>query len=193
MKNYLFILSIILSTSFLACKSDTKKDDKKEENKEPESEWVNLFNGEKWLLSFIITKLEYANTFRVKDSIIQVNYGDYDEFDERYGHLFYEEPFSSYHLKFEYRFTKEWMEDAPDYAYRNSGVMFHSQAPETILKEQDWPISVEYQMLADEGDGEPRPTGNMCSPGTEVFFEGEMDPRHWILKLIPLRNGYKLN
>ena len=72
------------------------------------------------------------------------------------------------------------MEDAPGYTYRNSGVMFHSQAPETILKDQDWPISVEYQMLARAAEDQPRPTGNMCSPGTEVFFQGEMDPRHCI-------------
>lgn len=58
--------------------------------------------------------------------------------------------------------------------------MFHSQAPETILKEQDWPISVEYQILAEIEEGKPRPTGNMCSPGTEVIFEGKMDPRHCI-------------
>ena len=76
----------------------------------------------------------YANTFRVIDGVIQVNYDDYDSFDQRYGHLFYEKPFSSFHLKFEYRFTDQWMKDAPDYTYRNSGVMFHSQAPETIFK-----------------------------------------------------------
>jgi hypothetical protein len=58
--------------------------------------------------------------------------------------------------------------------------MFHSQAPESILKEQDWPISVEYQMLAREKEGEPRPTGNMCSPGTDIFFQGKKDPRHCI-------------
>ncbi len=184
MKNYSFLLLIIFSTSFLACKSDSKND-KKEENNEPENEWVALFNGktlDEWIPKFHHHEVgeNYANTFRVKDGIIQVNYEDYTSFDERYGHLFYKEPFSSYHLKFEYRFTGEWMEDAPEYTYRNSGVMFHSQAPETILKEQDWPISVEYQMLADAEDGNPRPTGNMCSPGTEVFFEDEMDPRHCI-------------
>jgi len=58
--------------------------------------------------------------------------------------------------------------------------MFHSQDPKTILKEQDWPVSVEYQMLADAGDGNPRPTENMCSPGTQVYFEGQSDPRHCI-------------
>jgi len=150
-----------------------------------QQDWQSLFNGknlEGWIPKFHHheTGENYANTFRVIDGVIQVNYDDYDSFDQRYGHLFYEKPFSSFHLKFEYRFTDQWMKDAPDYTYRNSGVMFHSQAPETILKEQDWPISVEYQMLADAEDGNPRPTGNMCSPGTEVFFNGEMDPRHCI-------------
>lgn len=150
-----------------------------------EEGWQPLFNGED--LNDWIAKIHhhevgdnYANTFRVADGTIQVNYDDYDTFDERYGHLFYKEPFSSYHLKFEYRFTDQWMKDAPDYTYRNSGVMFHSQDPNTILKEQDWPISVEYQMLAEAEEGEPRPTGNMCSPGTDVFYEGEKDPRHCI-------------
>ncbi|MCW9708125.1 3-keto-disaccharide hydrolase [Fodinibius salsisoli] len=150
-----------------------------------DSEWKTLFNGEN--LDGWITKIHhhevgdnYANTFRVKDEVIQVNYDDYDKFGERYGHLFYKEPFSSFHLKFKYRFTDKWLEDAPGYTYRNSGVMFHSQDPATILKEQDWPISVEYQTLASDAEGNGRSTGNMCSPGTDVFFEGEKDPRHCI-------------
>lgn len=148
-------------------------------------EWQILFNGENldnWTVKFYHHDAgdNYANTFRIVDDVIQVNYDDYDEFGERYGHLFYNEPFSSFHLMFEYRFTEQWMEDAPDYTYKNSGVMYHSQAPQTILKEQDWPISVEYQMLAEAGEGEPRPTGNMCSPGTDVVYEGELDPRHCI-------------
>ncbi|WP_209328836.1 3-keto-disaccharide hydrolase [Lunatimonas salinarum] len=151
----------------------------------PQDEWQVLFNGrdlEGWIPKFHHHEVgeNYANTFRVVDEAIQVNYDDYDTFDERYGHLFYEQPFSSFHLTFEYRFTDQWMEDAPSYTFRNSGVMFHSQAPETILKEQDWPISVEYQMLAEEKPGVPRPSGNMCSPGTDVYFEGELDPRHCI-------------
>lgn len=150
-----------------------------------EKTWVNIFNGKNldgWTAKFQHHEPgdNYANTFRVVNGSIQVNYDGYDQFEERYGHLFYKNPYAAFHLKFDYRFTDQWMEDAPSYTYRNSGVMFHSQAPETILKEQDWPISVEYQMLADAGDGNPRPTGNMCSPGTEVIFNGEMDPRHCI-------------
>lgn len=150
-----------------------------------ENEWQSLFNGKNlddWVVKFFHHDLgdNYANTFRVIDGNIQVNYDDYKEFNNRYGHLFYKTPCSSFHLKFEYRFTDQWMKDAPSYTYRNSGIMFHSQDPKTILKEQDWPISVEYQILAGAGDGKSRPTGNMCSPGTEVFFNGEMDPHHCI-------------
>ncbi len=155
------------------------------EGKKGGEDWQVLFNGKNldgWTPKFYhhLVGDNYANTFRVVDGTIEVSYQDYEEFNERYGHLFYKKPFSSFHLKFEYRFTDQWMEDAPSFTYRNSGVMFHSQDPNTILKEQNWPISVEYQMLADAGDGEPRPTGNMCSPGTEVFYRGEMDPRHCI-------------
>ncbi|MFO7824917.1 MAG: DUF1080 domain-containing protein [Cyclobacterium sp.] len=175
-----FILLSGLTISFLLYSFDSSSPKISKQD-----EWQSLFNGKDlqgWTPKFYHheTGENYANTFRVIDGVIQVNYDDYDSFDQRYGHLFYEQPFSSFHLKFEYRFTDQWMDDAPDYTYRNSGVMFHSQAPETILKEQDWPISVEYQMLADAEDGNPRPTGNMCSPGTEVYFKGEMDPRHCI-------------
>jgi hypothetical protein len=172
--------TILVLTLFLAIVSFNPKN--KETNK---NEWQTLFNGKNldgWIVKIFHHDLgdNYANTFRVKDGKILVCYDDYKEFNNRFGHLFYKTPFSSFHLKFEYRFTDQWMKDAPSYTYRNSGVMFHSQEPKTILKEQDWPISVEYQILADAGDGNQRSTGNMCSPGTEVFFEGEKYPQHCI-------------
>lgn len=175
--NNLLKLTVLL-IGITACSSTSSEYSKHQE-------WQVLFNGkdlEGWIPKIHHHEVgeNYANTFRVVDGVIQVNYDGYDNFDERYGHLFYEKPFSNYHLQFEYRFTDQWMEDAPSYTYRNSGVMFHSQAPQTILKEQDWPISVEYQMLAEEEPGKARPTGNICSPGTEVFYQGEMDPRHCI-------------
>ncbi|UTF60410.1 DUF1080 domain-containing protein [Gilvimarinus sp. DA14] len=170
-------LGLLCCASVISCSSQTTPSE--------DDGWRSLFNGKNldgWVVKIHHHELgdNYANTFRVVDGVVQVNYDGYEGFGERFGHLFYKEPFSAYHLKFEYRFTGQWLEDAPGYAYRNSGVMFHSQAPDTILKEQDWPISVEYQMLADRGDGKPRPTGNMCSPGTDVFFNGKLDERHCI-------------
>ena len=76
-------------------------------------------------------------------------------------------------LALEYRFFGEQVKGGPGYAKLNSGVMVHSQAPETILKDQDWPISVEAQFLA--GD---RTTMNVCTPGTEIFMNGEMVKAH---------------
>jgi hypothetical protein len=154
-------------------------------DKDPQDEWQTLFNGKDindWIVKIYHHEVgdNYANTFRVKDGLLQVNYDDYGDFNNRFGHLFYKEPFSSYHLLVEYRFRDQWLEDAPVYTIKNSGIMFHSQDPNTILKEQDWPISVEFQLLAGLGDGKPRPTGNMCSPGTDVVFNGEVDPRHCI-------------
>jgi hypothetical protein len=44
--------------------------------------------------------------------------------------------------------------------------------------EQNWPISVEMQFLAGLGDGNPRPTGNMCSPGTDIVYKGKKYDEH---------------
>ena len=175
-------LKIILSwVAILFLVSCASKDSNQE--KSGEGDWQSLFNGknlEGWIVKLNHHELgdNYANTFRVKDGKIQVNYDDYETFDERFGHLYYEKPLSSYHLKFEYRFTDQWLEDAPGYAYRNSGVMFHSQDPKSIRKDQAWPISVEYQILAEEEEGSPRPTGNVCTPGTEIVYQGEMVAGH---------------
>lgn len=177
MKKLEIILASFVILASISCSNISKKNSS--------TDWQSLFNGKNldgWIVKIHHHEVgdNYANTFRVKDSVIQVNYTDYEEFNERYGHLYFHKPFSSFHLKFEYRFTDQWLKDAPSYTYRNSGVMFHSQDPNTILKEQDWPISVEYQILAEEVEGNSRPTGNVCSPGTEVFYNDEMDPRHCI-------------
>lgn len=148
-------------------------------------EWRSLFNGKDisdWTvkINHHETGEDPENTFRVEEGMVKVRYDKYEKFNEQYGHLYFNQPFAYFHLKFEYRITGEWRKDAPSYTIRNSGVMFHSQDPKTMLKEQDWPISVEFQLLSGLDDGKPRPTGNMCSPGTDVVFKGKIDPRHCI-------------
>ena len=147
--------------------------------------WIRLFNGKdlnNWTvkINHHITGEDSAKTFRVEEGIIKVRYDKYGVFNDQFGHLYYNTPFSYYHLKFDYRITGEWKKDAPSYTMRNSGVMFHSQNPHTMPKDQDWPISVEFQLLAGLGDGKARPTGNMCSPGTDVVYRGKIDARHCI-------------
>ncbi|WP_299533609.1 DUF1080 domain-containing protein [Ulvibacterium sp.] len=146
--------------------------------------WKTLFNGKN--LKGWTTKIHHyevgdnhGDTFRVEDSIIKVRYDQYEgDFNDRFGHLYYDTPYSYFHLQLDYRFVGELHPGAPSYTLKNSGVMFHSQDPRTMLKEQNWPISVEMQFLAGIEAGQSRPTGNMCSPGTEVIFEGELYPGH---------------
>lgn len=148
-------------------------------------EWISLFNGKD--IKDWIVKIHHhdvgvnaGNTFRVEDHIIKVRYDKYGDFNDQFGHLYYKQPFSYYHLVVEYRFVGKLQPGAPDYTLMNSGVMFHSQDPRTMPKEQDWPISIEMQFLGGLSDGKPRTTGNMCSPGTIVVYEGKLDERHCI-------------
>ncbi len=151
-----------------------------------EDGWEVLFNGKN--LDGWTTKIHhyevhdnYGDTFRVEDGMIKVRYDQYEgDFNERYGHLYYDKPYSYYQLSMEYRFVGSLHPGAPSYTLKNSGVMFHSQDPRTMPKEQDWPISVEMQFLAGIEEGKERPTGNMCSPGTDVVYEGKIDPKHCI-------------
>lgn len=148
--------------------------------------WHAMFNGKD--MKDWTTKIHhyevgdnYGDTFRVEDGMIKVRYDQYEgDFDERYGHLFFKEPYSYYHLVVEYRFVGKQHPGAPDYTELNSGVMFHSQDPKTILVEQDWPLSVEMQFLAGIEKGKERPTGNMCSPGTDIVYKGVIDPNHCV-------------
>jgi hypothetical protein len=144
---------------------------------------VSLFNGKDldgWIVKVHHHEpgVNFGDTFRAEDGMIKVRYDQYDDYNDQFAHLYYHKPFSKFHLKLEYRFQGELQKGAPSYTLLNSGVMFHSQDPRTMPKEQNWPISVEMQFLAGLGDGNPRPTGNMCSPGTEIVYKGEKYPGH---------------
>jgi hypothetical protein len=148
-----------------------------------EGEWKKLFNGadlNDWIVKahHHDVGVNFGNTFRAEDGMIKVRYDQYEDYNDQFAHLYYKEPYSHFHLKLEYRFHGELQKGAPEYTLLNSGVMFHSQAPKTILKVQNWPISVEMQFLAGLGDGNARPTGNMCSPGTEIVYNGELYTDH---------------
>jgi hypothetical protein len=176
MMKYLRILPILL---LFACTDSPKN----ATNTATNDEWIKLFNGkdiDDWIVKIYHhdTGDNFGNTFRVEDSMIEVRYDQYDKFNDQFGHLFYKTPFSHFHLKFDYRFVGEWRKDAPSYTNMNSGMMFHSQDPHTILKEQNWPISIEMQLLGSLGDGKPRPTGNMCSPGTDIVYNGKKYDEH---------------
>lgn len=157
---------------------------------EPADEWISLFDGESlegWTpkISGYPAGENFADTFRVEDGAITVAYDGYESFDARYGHLFFDTPYSHYRLRLEYRFIGEQAPDGEAWAWRNSGVMFHAQSPESMPDEQDFPISIEFQFLGGRNDGQPRPTAAMCSPGTEVDIGGTRASDHCVPAAAP--------
>lgn len=181
------VLSAVVVFGLHACASDSAR---------PQShppDWIDLFNGrdlDGWIPKIAGYELgtNFANTFRVADGLLQVRYDGYDEFGERFGHLFFEAPFSHYRLVVEYRFVGEQAPGGADWARRNSGVMVHAQAPSTMAQDQDFPISIEVQLLGGLGEG-PRPTGNLCTPGTEVVIDGRRAENHCIESTSPTFDG----
>ena len=114
--------------------------------------WISLFNGKD--LDGWIPKIRgyeagdnFGNTFRVENGVLKVAYDQYSKFDGKFGHLFYKTPFSHYKLHVEYRFVGEQCPGGPSWAFRNSGVMIHGQSPESMRKDQDFPVSIEVQFL----------------------------------------------
>jgi hypothetical protein len=172
MKRYIYTVVVLLL--FVGCTS---------KQQQPAAQWIKLFNGtdiNDWIVKIHHHDpgVNFGNTFRVEDGMIKVRYDQYDDFNDQFAHLYYKTPYSHFHLKLEYHFTGELQKGAPVYTKLNSGVMFHSQDPRGMLKEQNWPISVEMQFLAGLGDGKPRPTGNMCSPGTDIVYNGQLYDGH---------------
>lgn len=158
-----------------------------------EEAWQALFNGRN--LSGWIPKIrghapgvDPDRTFTVEDGLLAVLY-DGSDFADRFGHLFQAVPYSHYRLRVEYRFVGEPAPNAPEWAYRNSGVMLHAQAPESMTVDQDFPISVEFQFLGGLGDGRTRPTGNLCSPGTHIVYGGELTTTHCVDSSAPTFDG----
>ena len=149
---------------------------------EDQGKWISLFNGKNldgWTPKIKGYKLgeNFGDTFRVEDGLLKVRYDKYDKFDRRFGHLFYKDQFSHYRLRLEYRFVGEQAKEGPGWAYRNSGAMLHGEAPETMAIDQDFPVSIEAQLLGGDGKNK-RTTMNLCTPGTNVVLKGKLFKPH---------------
>ena len=160
-----------------------------------EPEWVSLFDGQSldgWTAKIRGRELgdNFADTFRVRDGLLVVSYDGYEQFDNQFGHLFYQTPYAYYRLRLEYRFVGEQAPGGPgDWAVRNSGVMVHSQPPETMTLDQPFPVSIEAQFLGGLSDGQPRPTANVCTPGTEIVVDQALYPEHCLNADAPTIDG----
>ncbi len=173
------------------------------------AQWIQLFNGRDltgWTpkITGYPAGENYANTFRVEDGLLKVAYDGYEskgvgqvrlargplkDFDGRFGHLFYKDTFSHYRIAVEYRFTGMQAPQGPGWAIRNSGIMIHGQTPESMAIDQDFPVSIEVQLLGGLSDGKPRTTANLCTPGTNVVLNGALFTRHCLNSSSPTFDG----
>jgi len=146
-----------------------------------ESGWINLFDGK--TLNGWITKIvgypageDPLETFRVQDGTIVINYDKYGgDMKGRWAHLFFKQPFHAYHLSLEYKFFGEEMQPLRRTKW-NSGVIYHTQSPQSMDLYQPYPIGVEAQILGNFNeiyrDGAQRMTASACGLGTSLSRDG---------------------
>ena len=171
-------MAVLLAAPSIVARQSGADADKKD--------WVQLFNGrdlKDWTIKFAHHDLgENVNdTFRVEDGLLEVRYDKWTTFNGEFGHIFYNQPFSYYLLAAEYRFVGDQVAAAgPNlgWAKRNNGLMLHCPDPKTMLKDQDFPISFEVQLLGGLSDGKPRSTANVCTPGTNIVMNGQLHTPH---------------
>ncbi|MDC6389624.1 DUF1080 domain-containing protein [Maribacter sp. PR1] len=164
--------SIVLIIFFISCSSIQRK----------EGEWVSIFNGkdlEGWSPKFTGEKygVNYLNTFQVRDGKLVVNYNAYDTFDNNFGHIFYREKLSQFRLRLEYRFIGQKVTGAPSWAFKNSGIKYHSLHPSELPLDQVLLVAPEAQILGSDGKMK-RFTGNVCTAGTHIEMNNRLITEH---------------
>ena len=155
------------------------------QNNPDQEDWISLFNGKDlsaWDIKIADRPLNdnYLNTFQVEDGMLRIVYDEYENFDDKYGHMYYKKPFSYYKLRFDYRFVGDQTPGGEAWNVRNSGIMVHSQSAASNTFEQHFPVSIEVQLLGGLSDDKVRTTANLCSPGTAVERFGVIDYSHCI-------------
>jgi hypothetical protein len=155
--------------------------------------WQQMFDGKDlkgWDIKIRKHDLNdnYNNTFRVENGQLEVRYDKYTDFEQQYGHLFFKKQFSHYLIGVEYRFVGDQVNGGEGWALRNSGIMIHGQDPKTMGKDQDFPNSIEVQLLGGTGKGN-RPTCNVCTPGTQYVQHGKVIKTHCVESSSPTFNG----
>jgi len=177
----LLLAFLLLSFSVLNAQNNDKE------------EWISLFNGidlSGWQIKITGNDVgvNLNETFVVEDSMIRIRYNNYDAFNNNFGHMYYETPFSYYKLSFDYRFVGEQLKGGASWNVRNSGIMLHSQSAESNEFGQHFPVSVELQLLGGLDKGE-RTTANVCTPGTAVVTNGQVNYQHCINSSSKTYNG----
>jgi hypothetical protein len=72
----------------------------------------------------------------------------------------------------EYRFSDDHKAPgAPPWTFKNSGLYLYAQAPETMGRDQQFPVAVEFDLVGGHMLGS-RPTGEVCQNATRVRVAG---------------------
>ncbi len=177
-----FLPLALLSTAVALAQSRPASKTTNDPNKK---EWIQLFNGKDlkdWAPKIRGYDLNdnFGNTFRVENGMMKVGYEKYDNFNKRFGHIFYSEKFSYYIDRRRIPLRRRPMHRRPglgDHATAESCSI--ASPPQTMGKDQDFPISIEVQLLGGLGKG-PRTTANLCTPGTNVEMDGKVVHAHCV-------------
>lgn len=144
-----------------------------------EPTWKPLFNGknlEGWqarVRGFEVGE-NPMNTYRVEDGILKIRYDEYGQFEDRFGSLSTDRIYKNYRLRAEYRFVGETCPGAPEWGYRDSGIMFHAQSPQSMAPDQWFPVALEFNLHGGNGLDE-RPVGSICTIGAKVEIDGALN------------------
>ncbi len=170
--------------------------------------WVSLFDGKS--LANWTPKIaghapgdNFNNTFRVENGILSTRYDQYNGFRSTFGALFYNQKFTNFRLKVEYRFVGDTASGAPSWGFRDGGIQYQCQSPQSMAIDQPFPVCLEYNILGGSGK-EPRPTGEICASGMYVDIDGKrntlyctpptvkktIDGEVWATAEIEVRDGH---
>ncbi len=168
--SHFIIVGFCLLMTILSCESPTQS------TEETQPKWQSLFNGEDqsgWVLKVngFDPGENFNNTVQVEDGLLKITYDEYEDYGEKYGVLFYDKAFTNYRLRVEYRFVGDTAKGAPSWGFRDSGIVFHSQSPQSMAKNQPFPVCLEYNLLGGDGINE-RPSGQICALGTTIRVNG---------------------
>lgn len=155
---------IALAAALLAMAAGARAED---------SAWVQLFNGKDlkdWDIKFTKHPLNdnFNNTFKAEDGILKVDYGGWGSFNQEFGHAANKtRTWSYYLLRAEYRVGEKQVNGGPAWALQNNGLMLHSQSMASMTLNQDFPVSMETQLLGASNMGADNNSSmNLCTPGT---------------------------
>jgi hypothetical protein len=171
---WLVATSVLLTAELASAQESASKANK--------SDWIQLFNGKNldgWTVKIAKHKVgdNFGDTFRVENGLLKIAYDKYTTLDGQFGHLFYKDKFSYYLIAVEYRFVGEQVKGGPEWGYKNNGIMVHSQSAESMGFDQDFPTSIEVQLLGGDGTHD-RPNGNVCTPGTNIVMDDVLYTPH---------------